>query len=339
MEPNVEFQMPNGPLDRRRLQTRIAQRKYRQKQNVARQAGSSHASGPGAGTSSSPQPLPQWPLGADTTPNNIGSSQNTVDATLWDAGAVDGTPNSNNANWVTTTPFTIDEGLLFDQRSSSACSLNAVPTSLSSGHTQITTGPEQGGAPSQLAHTISPTPWLDNQLRPQPEQLAASEERWLRPLHMAAQRGNLRILEILARHSPDLNDGDSHGRTPLIHAVQGGHPEAVSILLASGAQLDRVDRERRSALHWAVLHRRRDVLEVLLAHYARDKEAYGLYVNAYDDAGWTPLHMAIYWEFEAGVVLLLQHGADVITKAAHCPFAEAWKKASEEASSSSSSTD
>ncbi|KAK6824705.1 hypothetical protein PG987_012199 [Apiospora arundinis] len=297
MEPNVEFQMPNGPLDRRRLQTRIAQRKYRQKQNVARQAGSSHASGPGAGTSSSPQPLPQWPLGPDTTPNNIGSSQNTVDATLWDAGAVDGTPNSNNANWGTTTPFAIDEGLLFDQRSISAGSHNAVPTSLSSGHTQLAPGPEQGAALSQPAHTISPTP------------------------------------------CPDLNDGDSHGRTPLIHAVQGGHPEAVSILLASGAQLDRVDRERRSALHWAVLHRRRDVLEVLLAHYARDKEAYGLYVNAYDDAGWTPLHMAIYWEFEAGVVLLLQHGADVITKAAHCPFAEAWKKASEEASSSSSSTD
>ncbi|KAK8129787.1 Ankyrin repeat-containing protein [Apiospora kogelbergensis] len=296
MELDVEFQMPNGPLDRRRLQTR-----------------------------------------AGVSPTIAGSSQEIPGAARWEPGLGDG----SDASWDTTAPFPIDENHILGQSSSDFSSRSIVPasdcTSLSSGHTKPSSRLGQSDASNLSVYTISPTPWLDDQLRRQPE-LEAPEEGWLRPLHIAAQKGNLRILKILARHSPNINDSDSHGQTPLIHAAQGGYSEAVSILLANGAHLDSVDRERRSALHWAVLHRRRDVLEILLERYAQDKEAYGPFINAYDDAGWTPLHMAIYWEFEAGVVLLIQYGADVTTKAAHCPYAEVRQKVTQEASSLSSST-
>ncbi|KAH9993891.1 hypothetical protein F4779DRAFT_623411 [Xylariaceae sp. FL0662B] len=44
-------------------------------------------------------------------------------------------------------------------------------------------------------------------------------------------------------------------------------------------------------------------------------------VDAYDDAGWTPLHMAIHQDFEAGVRLLLRYGATLSSKAQKCPYA------------------
>ncbi|KAF1987064.1 ankyrin, partial [Aulographum hederae CBS 113979] len=64
----------------------------------------------------------------------------------------------------------------------------------------------------------------------------------------------------------DCNERDSDGRTPLIHAVISGYDKVVELLLQHGARLSEIDRERRTAIHWAVLHRREGILRLLLRH-------------------------------------------------------------------------
>jgi ankyrin repeat protein len=89
----------------------------------------------------------------------------------------------------------------------------------------------------------------------------------------------------------------------------------VRSLLAHGARVGEVDRDRRSALHLAILHRRESVLRILLSQGEQ-----GLDVNGYDVSGWTPLHIAIERDFEVGTTLLLQAGANLGSKARKCPF-------------------
>ncbi|KAK4233335.1 ankyrin repeat-containing domain protein [Achaetomium macrosporum] len=144
----------------------------------------------------------------------------------------------------------------------------------------------------------------------------AALDGWLGTLHIAAQRGNEEIVRILLQQGKvDCNERDSDGRTALMYAVIEGHETMVRVLLAHGARVDDVDRDRRSALHLAVLHRRESVLRVLLDHRGP-----GLDLDAYDVSGWTPLHMAVERDFAVAVELLLQNGANLHTKARKCPL-------------------
>lgn len=145
---------------------------------------------------------------------------------------------------------------------------------------------------------------------------ADAVDGWLGTLHIAAQKGNDSIVRLLLEQGTfDCNEKDSDGRTPLMYAAMEGHEAIVRLLLAQGARVGEVDRDRRSALHLAVLHKRESVLRILLAHGEQ-----GLSIDAYDVAGWTPLHIAAHRDFEAGMVLLLQSGANLHSKARKCPF-------------------
>jgi ankyrin repeat protein len=148
---------------------------------------------------------------------------------------------------------------------------------------------------------------------------ARSDKGWIGTLHIAAQKGHERIIRVLLlRGNMDVNHQDSDGRTPLIHAIIENHDSVVRLLLSHGARIGVYDREGRSGLHWAVLHRRFGILQHLLDHRAKYERSLDL--DAYDNAGWTPLHMSVDRAFEAGVLMLLQGGADVNAKAHKCPY-------------------
>ncbi|KAL2130931.1 hypothetical protein VTI74DRAFT_5756 [Chaetomium olivicolor] len=145
----------------------------------------------------------------------------------------------------------------------------------------------------------------------------AALDGWVGTLHIAAQRGNHAMVRMLLQLGDvDCNERDSDGRTPLMCAVIEGHEDIAKLLLASGARPGEVDRDRRSALHYAVLYRREGALRMLL-----ERREPGLGVDDYDIAGWTPIHMAIDRNFTAGLQLLLQNGANSQSKARKCPFA------------------
>ncbi|KAJ5715210.1 uncharacterized protein N7483_012391 [Penicillium malachiteum] len=148
---------------------------------------------------------------------------------------------------------------------------------------------------------------------------ARVDKGWMRMLHIAAQKGHERIVQVLLLSGNiDVNQQDSDGRTPLIHAIIENHDSVVRVLLSHGARIGVYDRDGRSALHWAVLYQRREIFQQLLEH--RAKYELSLDLDAYDNDGWTPLHMSVDRAFETGVLMLLQGGADINAKVHKYPY-------------------
>jgi ankyrin repeat protein len=88
----------------------------------------------------------------------------------------------------------------------------------------------------------------------------------------------------LLRQGTEVNPRDGSQRTPLIHAVRGGHLPAVRALIAAKADLDLKARDNRTALIEAA--RRKD------SRAALDLVAAGADVNLADRDGWTALMYA-----------------------------------------------
>jgi hypothetical protein len=94
----------------------------------------------------------------------------------------------------------------------------------------------------------------------------------LAPLHDAAQLGRLEEVQQLLSHPEiDVDVLDPYGCTPLMLALQASENvqeprliEVVTALLDTGANINHQDREGWSALHWAVLNRRINLIKLLL---------------------------------------------------------------------------
>ncbi|KAK6072270.1 short-chain dehydrogenase [Seiridium cupressi] len=169
-------------------------------------------------------------------------------------------------------------------------------------------------------HMICPTPAIVDEApsatsskRPDAteEDVTANNQptNWLSPIRMAAQKGNDRIVRMLAQRGIDCNVKDSHGLTPIMYAVIGGHEDVVRSLISQHAHISPTNcngRRKPSALHLAVSHRHETILGMLLDYCSQDSEL----IDCYDDQWRAPLHLAIHLDFEAGVLALLQHGAD-----------------------------
>lgn len=168
--------------------------------------------------------------------------------------------------------------------------------------------------PSDRSGFSSPLSYDSSGLMPS----LATGDGWLSTLHIAAQKGHNRIVRVLMQHQVNCNVKDSDGRTPLMHAVIEDHEAVVVSLLAYGARVGERDCVWRSALHWAVWHRRESILRILLKHHSeRERD---LDIDTYDENGWTSLHIAVERGFEMGVLMLMQCGANLHSKARKCPL-------------------
>ncbi|XP_048525723.1 transient receptor potential channel pyrexia [Dendroctonus ponderosae] len=138
---------------------------------------------------------------------------------------------------------------------------------------------------------------------------ARTKEKEQTPLHLAAEGGNAECIDILLDREADANVKNYRLQTPLHLAARAQSYDSVELLLVKGKANPNVpDCDKRISLHAAVgkTARSYDIIEVLVRHQAD--------VNAKDQFGYTPLHMAALNELSQCVEKLLYHGADVTAK-------------------------
>jgi len=82
-------------------------------------------------------------------------------------------------------------------------------------------------------------------------------------LHLAARRGNLKVVEVLLANGADVNACDANDFMPLHRAAMCGHTRVVSLLLQHKADAKARTAENMTALEYARYARYEDVVKLL----------------------------------------------------------------------------
>ncbi|CAK82912.1 unnamed protein product (macronuclear) [Paramecium tetraurelia] len=128
------------------------------------------------------------------------------------------------------------------------------------------------------------------------------------PLHFAAQRGNLQILNLLKLKGADLKATSQQGLNIMHVGAQGNQPNSIVFALANGIKLVDFDINGGTALHWACLKGCEDSANYLLPLIEQKKPYFPL--NSLDSHQYTPLHLAVHSGNTKLVKKLLFYGAD-----------------------------
>ncbi|KAM5163716.1 ankyrin repeat domain-containing protein 6 [Mantella aurantiaca] len=104
------------------------------------------------------------------------------------------------------------------------------------------------------------------------------------PLHLAAHKGHLNVVQILLKAGCELNIQDDGHQTALHRAAVVGNSDILAILIQEGCALDRQDKDGNTALHEAAWHGFSQSVKLLVKA--------GANVLAKNKAGNTPLHLA-----------------------------------------------
>lgn len=122
-------------------------------------------------------------------------------------------------------------------------------------------------------------------------------------LHLYAQDGNLKFLELFINRGADCNIRDRNGRAPLHDAVQSHDEQVVSLLIEKGSDSGVQDFEGNTPLHAALAEGTLNCAEILI------KKGSG--IVAANRKGETPLHIAAEKGHQHVVGLLIDKGADM----------------------------
>ena len=72
-------------------------------------------------------------------------------------------------------------------------------------------------------------------------------------MHAAALSGHASTVRLLLEHGSDIDAQDLLMHTPLFRACEMGHTDVVQALIDGGAQVEVIDQDGRSPLHWSVI--------------------------------------------------------------------------------------
>ncbi|KAH8351003.1 hypothetical protein KR067_011529 [Drosophila pandora] len=122
-------------------------------------------------------------------------------------------------------------------------------------------------------------------------------------LQAASQNGHIEVIQVLLRHSVDVEIEDKDGDRAVHHAAFGDEAAVIEILAKAGADLNARNKRRQTSLHIAVNKGHLNVVKTLLT--------LGCHPSLQDSEGDTPLHDAISKEHDEMLSLLLDFGADI----------------------------
>lgn len=139
--------------------------------------------------------------------------------------------------------------------------------------------------------------WLESGASPN-----ATNSAGQTPVHLAATAGLTKQLDLLLAFRPALDLRDATGRTSLDVAIEAEHTEAIRMLMAEFPVAPRKDRGRTTPLHDAAGSGNIIVLAALTG---------STNVDARNELGLTPFHLAIQNGQLGAAALLVDRGADV----------------------------
>ena len=105
-------------------------------------------------------------------------------------------------------------------------------------------------------------------------------------LHLSVKFKDIEIVKELLKSGAQINVQDMHKITPLIHACQLGFCKIAKLLIENNASLNMQDVNGNTALHWAVIKNKTDIVQMLLD----DKRCI---LNMKDRKGMTPIALAL----------------------------------------------
>lgn len=121
-------------------------------------------------------------------------------------------------------------------------------------------------------------------------------------LHLASEReGRAKIINLLLQNGANIDKRNSFGKTALILACASGCKQNVKELLKHSPQLNILTKDHESALTYAIVWKRRKILELLIQA--------GADVNLHDGLGWFPLDYALDQKDKVIIDNLMRHGA------------------------------
>ncbi|XP_046577421.1 putative ankyrin repeat protein RF_0381 [Haliotis rubra] len=120
-------------------------------------------------------------------------------------------------------------------------------------------------------------------------------------LHSACGGGNVGILQYLLKHGVvDIDSQDVDGWTPVMHAVNAGHKDALAFLVEQGADLLLVNNDKETILHVGTV----EIIKYLLKLGIVD-------IDSRDINGWTPVMRAASVGEKDVFDVLVEAGADL----------------------------
>lgn len=162
-----------------------------------------------------------------------------------------------------------------------------------------------------------------------------SNNRGITPLHLAAGTGNKEIIKMLVDNGADINATDSDGESVVIYGIRAGKTETVRYMKELGADITIADNDGRTAVDYASARGMTGVIENVLNDIELGADSYGntplhqacynghsetvsailknqgVNVDATNDAGETPMYIAVRESNLYVAELLVKAGADV----------------------------
>ncbi|XP_063056524.1 CARD- and ANK-domain containing inflammasome adapter protein [Engraulis encrasicolus] len=161
-------------------------------------------------------------------------------------------------------------------------------------------------------------------------------------LHVAAEHGQLSVIELLLQGGAKLDARDQQGRTALHRAAAKGHTAAATVLVTAGADIYACDNASKTPLHLSAHSGHGETVQALVKveeeegrqqttflHMAAMRDEWevaeavlraGAEPDSQDGGGKTPLCHAISRGHERTVTVLLNAGAQVDSDAMACAF-------------------
>ncbi|KAK7074366.1 hypothetical protein SK128_009451 [Halocaridina rubra] len=151
--------------------------------------------------------------------------------------------------------------------------------------------------------------------------IIAFDKNGATPLHIAIAADSYEVVQELLqfkeiKENPTelLSTTDNIQKTPLHYAAHRGHLKTLKLLLEAGADVTAKDEDGYTALHVAVAAEKDVVVQELVSFNKYKNENLTDFINAKNNIQKTPLHFAAHVGHVAILEILLDNGADMISK-------------------------